>query len=79
MYEDGSGQRLTLYVTPASGVDGPEFELVRLGDDNALYWANATITCTIVGPQPPEAMQALAASVFAQPTPSTGSPVYRDL
>ena len=79
MYEDGSGQRLTLYVNPASGVDGPEFELVRLGDDNALYWANAAITCTIVGPQPPEAMQALAASVFAHLTPSTGSPVYRDL
>ena len=79
MYEDGSGQRLTLYVTPASGVDGPEFELVRLGGDNALYWANAAITCTIVGPQSPEAMQALAATVFSQLTPSSGAPVYREL
>jgi anti-sigma factor RsiW len=79
MYEDETGERVTLYITPRTGIDGPKLELVRLGSDNALYWANAAITCTIVGLQPAEALQALANSVFAQLTPSTGGPVYREL
>jgi anti-sigma factor RsiW len=79
MYEHASGERLTLYVTPAGGVDGPEFELARFGDDNALFWSNAAITCTIVGAQPPETMQALATSVFAQLTPAAPDSSYREL
>jgi anti-sigma factor RsiW len=71
MYEDSVGERVTLYITPRSGIDGPNLELVRLGGDNALYWASATITCTIVGPQSAETLQALADSVFAQLTPSS--------
>jgi len=71
MYEDADGERVTLYITPKTGVNGPSLELVRLGGDNALYWANATITCTIVGPQPPAQLQALADTVFAQLTPSS--------
>ena len=79
MYEDGSGQRLTLYVTPATGVGGPEFELARFGTDNALFWSNAAITCTIVGAQSPQTMQALATSVFAQLTPAAPDSSYREL
>ncbi|SMQ75962.1 transcriptional regulator [Devosia lucknowensis] len=75
MYEDAAGQRLTLYVTPSNGVDGPELEAVSFGGDNALYWANATITCTIVGSQSPEALQALATSIFAQLTPAASAEV----
>lgn len=71
MYEDSAGKRVTLYITPRSGIDGPNLELVRLGSDNALYWASATITCTIVGPQSAETLQDLADSVFAQLTPSS--------
>lgn len=79
MYEDASGERVTLYITPATGVDGPALELVRLGDDNALYWASAIITCTIVGPQPAESLKAMANVVFAQLTPASPAPVYREL
>ena len=79
MYEDQGGERVTLYITPATGINGPDLELVRLGGDNALYWANATITCTIVGPQAPETLRALADSVFAQLTPAATAPVYREL
>ncbi|MHA6296871.1 anti-sigma factor family protein [Devosia sp. CAU 1758] len=78
MYEDQDGERVTLYITPSTGIDGPELELVRLSGDNALYWANAIITCTIVGPQAPEALQVLADSIFAQLTPS-GPATYREL
>ena len=79
MYEDGSGERVTLYITPATGIDGPALELVQLGGDNALYWANALITCTIVGPQKPETLKAMANEVFAQLTPASPAPVYREL
>lgn len=79
MYEHVSGGRLTLYVTPAAGVDGPQAEWVRLGDDNALFWSNDQITCTIVGAQPVESIEALAQTVFAQLNPATTTPRYREL
>src|SRR5690606_36337404 len=79
MYEAASGERLTLYVTPASGIDGPEFEIVRLGAETALYWADETISCTIVGDQPPEALEALATTIFAQLNPAEPRTTYREL
>jgi anti-sigma factor RsiW len=79
MYEDGSGERVTLYITPAATVDGPELELVRIGGDNALYWASAIITCTIVGNQPQATLQTLADSVFAQLTPGEPATDYRPI
>ncbi|MBJ3786707.1 anti-sigma factor family protein [Devosia sediminis] len=79
MYEDSTGERVTLYITPSSGIDGPTLETLRLGDDNVLYWANDFVTCTIVGPQDPQRLQALADSVFAQLTPSAPAVEYREL
>lgn len=79
MYEDAAGQRATLYITPAIGADGPELETLRLGGDNVLYWASLIVTCTIVGPQSPEALRALAALAFSQLTPSATVPLYREL
>lgn len=79
MYENGNGERVTLYITPSAGVDGPARELVQLGADTALYWANAAITCTIVAPQTPESVEMLASSIFAQLSPSTGPSPYREL
>ncbi|ODT66167.1 MAG: hypothetical protein ABS75_28540 [Pelagibacterium sp. SCN 63-23] len=80
MYEGADGARVTLYITPASGVDGPDYETVRFGPDSALYWANAQVTCTIVGAGTPETMQALARNVFSQLSPQgTGTGTYRQL
>lgn len=79
MYEDASGERLTLYITPATGVDGPALETVSFGADNALYWSNATFTCTLVGTQTPQALQSIASSVFAQLDPQAAPRLYRDL
>lgn len=72
MYENAEGERITLYITPARGVDGPELETVRFGPDSALYWADERVTCTIVGAVPPEALQALAGTVFGQLRPREG-------
>lgn len=79
MYEDAAGQRATLYITPAIAAGGPDLETLRLGGDNVLYWASPSVTCTIVGPQSPEALEALAAIAFTQLTPSAPVPVYREL
>ncbi|WEK04763.1 MAG: anti-sigma factor [Candidatus Devosia phytovorans] len=78
MYEDVGGERLTLYITPSQGVDGPDYESVNFGADTALYWANPLITCTIVGNEQPETFQAIANTVFAQLSPGPASErVYR--
>lgn len=79
MYETASGERLTLYVTPATGIDGPEFEMVRLGAETALYWSDETISCTIVSDQPPEALEALASVIFSQLNPVEPHENYREL
>lgn len=76
MYEDAAGKRLTLYVTPSTGVGGPDYEAVDFGPDTALYWSNALITCTIIGEAPAEMLQAIAKSVFSQLSPSA-TPTYR--
>jgi anti-sigma factor RsiW len=79
MYEDTTGERLTLYITPATGVTGPAYESVGFGLDTALYWANETFTCTLVGPQSAEVMHALITSVGNQLSPGQTQRPYRDL
>lgn len=69
MYEDGAGERVTLFITPSTGVGGPPSETVGFGTDTALYWANATFTCTIVGPQGADRLHAISQSVIAQLSP----------
>ena len=78
MYEVAGGERLTLYITPATGVDGPNYESVNFGADTALYWSNDSITCTIVGNEPPEALQGIANTVFSQLSPAAPAErIYR--
>lgn len=75
MYEDDAGQRLTLYITPSTGVGGPDYETVSFGNDQVLYWTNAVFTCTIVGSETPEQLRAIASAVFAQLSPGS-EPLY---
>ncbi len=79
MYEDAAGERLTLYITPATGVTGPAYETVGFGLDTALYWAGETFTCTLVGPQSAETMHAVLTSIGNQLSPSQTQRPYRDL
>jgi len=70
MYEDTTGTRLTLYVTPSPGPDTPSYEVAKLGLDTALFWADEVISCTITAPYPTEKLQAIAKTVFAQLNPA---------
>jgi anti-sigma factor RsiW len=73
MYETPDGERLTLYITPATGIEGPSYEAVSFGSEQVLYWANPVFTCTIVGNRTPEQLQAIANAVFAQLSPEAAA------
>lgn len=77
MYQDNAGKRLTLYVTPATGVSGPAYETVQFGVDTALYWANEVFTCTIVGDQPVGTLKSVAQAAIAQLSPDRPPPQYQ--
>ena len=72
MYEDTTGARLTLYVTPSPGPDTPRYEVANLGLDTALFWSDDVISCTITAPYSAEKLQAIARTVFSQLNPSVG-------
>lgn len=79
MYEDASQQRVTIYVTAALPDGEPAYQFTSYEGAEAFYWANARITCTVVGTLPEAQMKALAGAVYSQLTEgdvTTGGP-YR--
>ena len=68
MYEDASKQRVTIYVTAALPDGAPAYQFTRQAGTDAFYWANARITCTVVGTLPDEQMKAVASAVYSQLT-----------
>lgn len=68
MYENANGQRVTVYVTAALDTKGPEFELANQNGLEAFYWANQSITCTVVGDLPKAQMDVVAKDVYQQMT-----------
>lgn len=73
MYEDETGRRVTLYITPRRPADAPANRFAGMDGLGALYWANDAITCTIVGPLDEAELETLAGTVFAAFSP----PGYR--
>lgn len=79
MYENHDKQRVTIYVTAALPDRATVSQFTSHAGAEAFYWANARITCTVVGTLPEEQMKAVAGSVFSQLSEgdvSTGRP-YR--
>lgn len=65
MYEDGSGARITLYLTARTDqLQGDDSFIVADNGTAALYWAADAITCTIVGDLSRDDMSTLASTVF---------------
>lgn len=65
MYETGSGDRVTLYITPRAPEDPIASRWQTSGGVGALYWASAAITCTIVADLPRAEIERIAGAVFA--------------
>jgi anti-sigma factor RsiW len=68
MYEDAAKQRVTIYVTAALADRAPAYQFASYDGAEAFYWANARITCTVVGTLPEDQMKAVAGAVYAQLT-----------
>ncbi|GLQ57093.1 anti-sigma factor family protein [Devosia nitrariae] len=80
MYENAAGERVTVYITAALPDPEPAYEFASLDGAEAFYWANARITCTVVGTLPQERMQTVSRTVYRQLTGgSTGMEEYRGM
>ncbi len=78
MYENSEAQRVTLYITSAlpDKKEAWQFE-IRDGVE-AYYWANDTVTCTVVADLPEAQLRLLGRKVFEQLTwrPDGGTPQW---
>jgi anti-sigma factor RsiW len=68
MYENAAANRVTVYITAGLNDNGKSFELVSEKGLEAFYWANDSITCTVVGDLPKPEMKLVANRVFQQLT-----------
>ena len=68
MYENAAKDRITIYVTAALPDGAPAYQFVNYEGAEAFYWANARITCTVVGTLPGDRMKAVSQAVYAQLT-----------
>jgi anti-sigma factor RsiW len=68
MYENGEAQRVTLYITAALPDKKEAWQFATLNNVEAYYWANDTVTCTIVADVPEAELRALGHKVFEQLT-----------
>ena len=63
-----AAERLTVYITAALPGGAEAYEFVTRNGLDAFYWANGTITCTVVGDLPDGGMQTVARKVYQQLT-----------
>ena len=68
MYENADSQRVTLYITAALPDKQEVWHFEALNNVEAYYWANETVTCTIVAALPEEDLRMLGRKVFEQLT-----------
>lgn len=79
MYESPAKERITIYVTAALPDGQPAYQFTSYDGAEAFYWANARITCTVVGTLPADRMKVLSQAVYRQLTEGdvTASRPYR--
>lgn len=68
MYENGEAQRVTLYITSALPDKEEAWQFETLSGVEAYYWANDTITCTVVAALPEAELRMLGRKIFEQLT-----------
>lgn len=74
MYQTEEGTRITLFITPRQADQQLSQRFETTNGVSALYWANNSVTCTIVGDIPQSDMEAIARTVFKALSPN--SPAY---
>lgn len=70
MYQNGDGQRVTLYLRrPEAGAD-TAFRFQREGELNVFYWVEDGFGCALVGKLPREQLLTMANDVYKQAEPT---------
>ena len=66
MYQNGNGQRITLYLRRPEPGTATDFRFQRDGELNLFYWVEDGFGCALVGELPREQLLALAEAVYKQ-------------
>ncbi|MGV1985423.1 anti-sigma factor family protein [Agrobacterium sp. 22-221-1] len=66
MYEDKSGQRVTLYIVAAVDSSDTAMRRSSIGSLEAISWDDETIRCALVGNLPSNRMDAIAKDTYQQ-------------
>ncbi|EMS95876.1 transcriptional regulator [Agrobacterium tumefaciens str. Cherry 2E-2-2] len=66
MYEDKSGQRVTLYIVAAADSSDTAMRRSSIGSLEAISWDDETIRCALVGNLPSDRMDAIAKDTYQQ-------------
>lgn len=66
MYEDKSGQRVTLYIVAAVDSSDTAMRRSSIGSLEAISWDDETIRCALVGNLPSDRMDAIAKDTYQQ-------------
>lgn len=70
MYQDQTGNRVSLYVTPASGREETGFRRFEEADGRAFYWLDGGYGYAVAGGVPDQTMEAVARAAYRQLLPS---------
>ncbi len=66
MYQNGEGQRVTIYLRKPDPGSESSFRFQRDGDLSMFYWIEEGLGCALVGKLPRERLLALAEAVYKQ-------------
>lgn len=66
MYEDKSGQRVTLYIVAAADSSDTAMRRASVGSLETVSWDDETIRCALVGNLPSDRMEAIAKDTYQQ-------------
>jgi anti-sigma factor RsiW len=74
MYQDGAGQRVTIYLRKADQDTPAAFRYERQGELGLFYWVEGESGFALVGPQSRERLLALAQSIYQQDQRTASAP-----
>ncbi len=66
LYENDSGQRITLYASPGDGTDDAAFRFVEAGATQGFWWVDSGLRYALVGEVAREALRAIATAAWDQ-------------
>lgn len=66
MYQDGAGNRVSLYVAAEKSAGDTGFRLASAGATNAYYWLDGGYGCALAGDLPAERLRAVSGLAYSQ-------------